>query len=242
MAKLSKRIRAFREKVDPEKAYPFDEALLGEGWEGEVYHVVETATGIERAAKLFYPQRNPRNKQLKFYAKKLNKLSDCPILIRYFTQDTCVFDGEKVTFLVSEYAPGELVSDYLKEQRGKRLHPFEAMHLLHALVRGLEDIHAHGEYHGDLHPDNVLVERKGLGFRLKLLDLYNWGRRTSEHVLDDVCGAIKIFYDATGGQQHYAKQPPEVKAICCGLKRGLIKKKFPTAKRLRLYLETMEWE
>ena len=34
---------------------------LGSGWEGEVYKVVESRTGINRAAKLFYPKRNVRD-------------------------------------------------------------------------------------------------------------------------------------------------------------------------------------
>ena len=38
---------------------------------------------------------------------------------------------------------------------------------------------------------------------------------------------IRIFYDAIGGAKHYRKQPPEVKAICCGLKRSLILREVP---------------
>ena len=54
-------------------------------------------------------------------------------------------------------------------QRGRRLSPFEALHLLHALVRGVEEIHAVGEYHGDLHSDNIIVRRRGLGFEVKVV-------------------------------------------------------------------------
>ena len=43
---------------------------LGGGWEGEVYKIVEIDTGIIRAAKLFYPHRNLRDKSAKLYAKK----------------------------------------------------------------------------------------------------------------------------------------------------------------------------
>ena len=35
---------------------------LGSGYEGEVYQIVETTTGIECAAKLFFPERNRKNK------------------------------------------------------------------------------------------------------------------------------------------------------------------------------------
>jgi hypothetical protein len=40
--------------------------MLGSGWEGEVYLLKETSTGIERAAKFFFPQRNPGNKSINF--------------------------------------------------------------------------------------------------------------------------------------------------------------------------------
>jgi len=215
--------------------------MLGKGWEGEVYHVTEQATGIERAAKFFFPQRNPNNKTITFYAKKLNKLRTCPIIIQYHTQELLWYHGYRIPFLVSEYVQGELLSGFLKRQRGHRLHYFEAMHLLHTLAAGVEQIHRLGEYHGDLHDDNVIVQPVGIGFKVKLVDLYYWGRCTAEHVLDDVCALIRLFYDAVGGARHYASQPPEVKAICCGLKRSLIQTKFRTAGDLREYLQSFEW-
>ena len=47
--------------------------------------------------------------------------------------------------------------------------------------------------------------------------------------------------DVVGGKKHYARQPAEVKEICCGLKRSLIIAKFRTTMQLRQHLETMEW-
>lgn len=53
MARLSKRIRAFREKVDPEKAYPFDEAvgLLKELSTAKFNETVEIAVNLGVDAK-----------------------------------------------------------------------------------------------------------------------------------------------------------------------------------------------
>lgn len=215
--------------------------LLGQGWEGEVYLVTEIDTDIKRAAKFFYPKRNPRDRVLKTYARKLDKLRECSIVIQYHTRESFRHRGERISFLISEYVEGELLMEFLSRQKGKRLTSFEAMHLLHTLTAGVEEIHRLGEYHGDLHHDNVIVKRLGIGFRVKLVDMYYWGRRTAAHVHDDVCSLIRIFYDAVGGRKRYAKQRPEVKAICCGLKRSLILKKFRTAGHLRSYLETMPW-
>jgi serine/threonine protein kinase len=216
--------------------------LLGAGWEGEVYRVRERATGIERTAKMFFPHRNVRERAIKFYAKKLHKLHKCPIVIQYHTQDTFRYRNTPVTFLISDFVEGEVLSELLKHQPGGRLGQFAALHLLHALASGMECIHRSGEYHGDLHTDNIIVQRYGLGFELKLLDFYYWAAPKTHSIRSDVVEMIRIFYDALGGARHYAKLPKEVKAICCGLKQTLILKKFRNASDLKAYLETMEWE
>lgn len=217
------------------------ESLLGTGWEGEVYLIRECATGIERAAKLFFPQRNIRDRALKFYARKLHKLRNCPIIIQYSTQDSFIFRKMPISFLVSEFVEGESLANYLQQQPGKRLLPFQALHLLYSLAIGIECIHSTGEYHGDLHTENILVQHVGLEYKLKLLDMYHWGAPSTENIREDVMDLIRVFYEALGGSKYYAKQPPEIKQICCGLKRSLILKKFNTAGKLRLYLERLQW-
>jgi tRNA A-37 threonylcarbamoyl transferase component Bud32 len=215
---------------------------LGSGWEGEVYLVRECGTRIERTVKIFFPRRNLGNRALRFYARKLHKLRHCPIVIQYHTRDTFVFNGLPVSFLVSEFVEGELLSDFLKRQSGRRLNPFQGVHLLHALAVGIELIHNVGEYHGDLHTDNVIVLRHGLGFELKLLDMFSWGSPNAENIQHDVFDLIRIFYDALGGQRWYRRQPQEVKDICKGLKRSLIAREFRSAGQLCQYLEMMEWQ
>ena len=216
-------------------------SLLGAGWEGEVYLIRELATGIERTAKLFFPQRNLRDKNVKFYAKKLHTLRHCPMVIQYNAQDTITVKGYTVTIMISEYVEGLLLSQFIQEQPGKRLMPFQALHLLHSLAQGMECIHNIGEYHGDLHTDNVIVQRFGLGFDLKLVDLFQASTPKRQNILNDTVDLIHIFYEALGGKKHYAKQPQAIKDICCGLKRSLILKKFRSASQLRQYLETMQW-
>jgi len=214
---------------------------LGEGWEGEVFKIREILTGIDRAAKFFFPHRNLKDRTSKFYAKKLHKLRICDILIQYHTQETIQYKGQLITFLVSDFVEGELLSEFVKRQPGKRLTYFEGLHLLHSLASGIECIHRQGDYHGDLHDQNIIINRYGLGFAVRLLDLFHWGPPSAANIQDDVCDLVRIFYDVIGGAKFYSKQPPVVKDICCGLKRGLILKKFKTAGRLREYLEAMDW-
>jgi serine/threonine protein kinase len=214
---------------------------LGDGWEGEVFLLRECDTDIERAAKFFYPHRNINNRALKFYAKKLHILRHCSIMIPYHTQETIYAKGCQVNFLVSDYVEGELLSEFLNRQPGKRLHTCQALQLLHALAQGFDEIHRLQEYHGDLHSENIIVQRYGLGFDLQLLDLYHWHAPKKVNIQEDICDMIRIFYDALGGQKRYAKLPPEVKAICCGLKKSLILKRFKTSGMICHHLETLHW-
>ena len=214
---------------------------LGSGWEGEVYKIVELNTGIERAAKLFYPLRNPRGRTSRRYAKKLHKLRHCPLLIQYHTEETLTFRKQQVTAMISEYVEGEALSEFLGRFPGGRMTPFEAVHLLYVLALGLEEIHQLNEYHGDLHKDNIIVSRYGLGFDVKVLDFYHWGGSIRDNKQEDLVDLVKIFHWALGGARHYARQPPVVKYICCGLRRSLILTRFRSCMALRKHLETLEW-
>ncbi|MBI4844854.1 MAG: protein kinase [Nitrospirae bacterium] len=214
---------------------------LGEGWEGEAYKIAEIQTGIERTAKLFYPKRNPRRKTSMRYAKKLHKLRHCPMLIKYHTGERFTYKKASITALISEYVEGEVLSEFLKKLPGKRLHPFEAVHLLHILAKGIEQIHQYNEYHGDLHLDNIMIKRFGLSFEVKILDFYHWEATKSENKQNDIIDLVRVLYDSLGGAKHYAKQPDFIKYICCGLKRSLIIEKFRTVSILRKHLELMEW-
>lgn len=216
-------------------------SLLGAGWEGEVYKILELDTNIERAAKIFYPERNHKERAVKFYARQLHKLRNCPILIQYHTNETFTFNKVLTTMLISEFVEGILLSEFIRQFPGKRMSAFEALHLLYALARGVEQIHGLNEYHGDLHSGNVIVNKYGLDFDLKLMDVFLQTDSKRERQKDDIVGLIHIMYEALGGQKHYAKQSDAIKYICCGLKSSLILKKFKTVGQLRLHIETMTW-
>ena len=149
--------------------------LLGQGWEGEVYKIRERNSGIERAAKLFYPTRNLRDKAVRFYVGKLHKLRNCSMVIQYHNEEHIRIRGHEITVMISEFVDGLLLSDFVKQYRGNRLPNYMALHLLYALAIGLEEIHQLGDYHGDLHSDNIIVQRQGVNFELRLLDMFNWG-------------------------------------------------------------------
>lgn len=214
---------------------------LGDGWEGEVYKVREIKSKIERAAKIFFPHRNLQEKSAKAYAQKLHKLRNCSLLIHYHTQETIIFKKLPMTVLISEYVEGILLSEFIRKFPGKRLPHYKALHLLYALTKGLEEVHLMKEYHGDLHMDNIIVQKFGLSFDLKLLDLFHWKVPKRENMQDDIVGLINVFYDSMGGARYYSRHPKSVKYICSGLKRSLILKKFKTISQLKKHIEELEW-
>ena len=218
------------------------EELLGHGWEGEVYRVRERHTGIRRAAKLFFPQRNPRNVTVRRYAMKLNKLRRCELVIQYHHTEVVEHEGQEVTCLVSELVEGQLLCDVVKAHPAGRMPAFEALNLIYALARGLEEIHLAKEYHGDLHDRNVLVRREGVFFRPRLVDFYNHGALKRKHQQNDVVDLVRLLYDAVGGAGRYPLQPAPIKAICRGLRNDLVRRRFPTASHLRRYLESFSWD
>lgn len=215
---------------------------LGGGWEGEVYKVEERRTKIVRAAKLFYHREGMREAPLLRYAKKLHKLRTCPIIIQYHHRGIARVGKEQIEFLVSDLADGVMLSSYLETQRKRRLPTFEALHLLYALAVGIEPIHYLGEYHGDIHSDNIIVNRRGLGFDVRLLDFFNLGRSTREKIQHDVYDMITLLFEMIGGVDGYRKARPEIKQMIMGRKHSLIRKQFRTAGDLRLALENMTWE
>jgi serine/threonine protein kinase len=217
------------------------ERPLGSGWEGEVYVVMERLTGIRRAAKFYYPHRDPLGKAAIAYARKLDALRHCPILMQYHHQETTYVQRRKVIVVVSELVEGKKLSEFLVEQPEQRLTAFEALHVLYTLARGISPIHARGEYHGDIHDDNVMIRRQGIGFDIKLLDFFDLGRPTRTKIHKDVLNLIQVFYTAVGGRVAYAQQPKVVKDIIRGLKDSLILARFQSAGDIQRHLENLEW-
>lgn len=214
---------------------------LGGGWEGEVYKVEELMTGIVRTAKFFYKKHDKRSALLK-YAKKLNTLKTCPIIIQYHHKDSLYYKKQRIEFLISDYVDGAVLSEYVNKKRGKALNYFEALHVLYAIALGVEHIHFLGEYHGDIHADNILIKRKGIGFDVKLIDLFDDGKPTKEKIKDDVYNMISLLYEMIGGAKNYQDSPNIIKSIILGKNRDKIVNKFKVAGQLRIYLENMDWE
>jgi tRNA A-37 threonylcarbamoyl transferase component Bud32 len=214
---------------------------LGSGWEGEVYVITERATGIRRAAKFYYPHRDPLGKAAISYARKLDALRHCPILMQYHHQEIAYVRRRKVTVVISELVEGQKLSEFLQSQPTHRLSTFEALHVLYTLARGIAPIHARGEYHGDIHDGNIMIRRQGIAFEVKLIDFFDLGKPTKSKIHKDVLNLIEVFLTLVGGRKHYARTPKVVKDIIRGQKDSLILERFQSAGDLQRHLENLQW-
>ncbi len=217
------------------------EAALGRGAEGEVYHVTELATDIPRAVKLT-PADRATQKSAARIARKLEHLRDCPIVLQYHHAEQMTLKRQPVNALFSELCPGEPLQVWIDAHRGKKLRPYKALHVFYRLVVGLEQVHDAGEYHSDVHTENIIVQPRGVGFRMKLIDFYDWGKPTRHKQQQDILQAVRVFHDMLGGRDQYAKLPAWAKHLCAGLNNTLILKRFPTMTTLRRTLETFDWD
>ena len=214
---------------------------LGQGLEGEVYKAVENYTKRNVAIKFYYPQRNIAFKASIRNSNKLSKLKECSVVVNFFGHEVINFKGLRVACIIFEFIEGEVLDHFVHKHRGGKLGIFPALHLLYSLVSGLEDIHLNGEYHGDLHTENIFINRFGLEFDIKLIDFLHWGDSVKDNREEDLIKTIRIFYDILGGAKNYSKLPQSIKYIICGLKRSLILKRFKTMTHLRTHLELMDW-
>jgi RIO-like serine/threonine protein kinase len=218
------------------------ERPLGSGWEGEVYAIVERNTGIRRAAKFYYPHRDPTGKAAIAYARKLDALRHCSILMQYHHQEMVTVKRKKVMVVISELVEGQKLSEFLNQQPRHQLTTFEALHVLYALTRGIAPIHARGEYHGDIHEHNIMIRRQGISFELKLLDFFDLGKPNRSKIHKDVLNLIQVFHTIVGGRERYPKQPRVVKDIIRGLKDTLILQRFQSAGDIQRHLENLKWD
>ena len=129
---------------------------IGEGTEGEVYKIKEKATGLTRAAKVYYDAKNSKKRFVR-YARKLDALRDCDIVVKYFHAEEIFIGDSFVYCLISEYFDGAVLDEFLNAYRARRMPPFEALHLIYNLASCIEDMDAREEFRGSRPPDTLFV-------------------------------------------------------------------------------------
>ena len=185
------------------------ERPLGSGWEGEVYVIIEQPPASAGPPSFITPTAIRLGKAAITYARKLDALRHCPILMQYHHQEIAyVQQAEGRWSSSANWSKARSSASSSPSSRDHRLSTFEALHVLYVLAKGIAPIHARGEYHGDIHDDNIMIRRQGIGFEVKLLDFFDLGKPTTSKIHKDVLNLIEVFHTIVGGRERYA-QPAE---------------------------------
>jgi len=131
---------------------------IGRGSYGIVYRAEHVHLGHSVAIKFIHAYLNTPQQQTSFRqeGQTLIKLRH-PQIVRLLDFGT----DEGIPYLISEYAPGGSLREYLGHQASLPLPVRNAQHMLAQVGRALAYVHSQGIIHRDLKPENILFDRDG---------------------------------------------------------------------------------
>lgn len=139
---------------------------LGTGTFGDVKTCFHRETGHKRAVKLFKKElmHNETEKSMLLKEVSILKTLDHPNIIRTYE----FFEDLKRFYLVLEYCSGgELFTEILKRQSFSEQ---DAARIFFQIVSAVCYLHGLGIVHGDLNPENILLEDRRESLSIKLAD------------------------------------------------------------------------
>jgi eukaryotic-like serine/threonine-protein kinase len=139
------------------------EGVLGRGASSVVYHAIHTNTNRSVAIKALSPDFIDRPKvreRLRREAQTLQNLSH-PNIVGFIE----LIESDKAIWIVNELIEGTSLRSLLIH--ANHLEPEQALAVFTGMLSGLAHAHERGLVHGDLKPENVLVEASGTA---KLVD------------------------------------------------------------------------
>ena len=127
---------------------------LGEGGFGEVWLAQDFSGSNAREVTLKIPLRSEIDLDVLLQeAASWMRVPGHPNVLEFIA--TRVFDGQIV--MVSEYAPGGSLENWLRRSGGRAPSVEAAVELTLGILEGLEHLHNRGVIHRDLKPDNVML-------------------------------------------------------------------------------------
>ena len=139
---------------------------LGSGTYGEVKTCFHRETGQKRAVKLFRRDLMTSEVEKSQLLKEISILRslDHPNIIRTYE----FFEDTKRLYLVMEYCSGgELFTEILKRQSFSER---DAARIMYQILSAVSYLHSFQIIHGDINPENILLEDKNDSLNIKLAD------------------------------------------------------------------------
>lgn len=134
------------------------EQRLGQGLLGATYRAVDTRSGQRVILKtlsetlLSHPQAQPFSQQ---FAQLARRFAACPHPHLLPIQE--VFSDRGQPFYVADYIPGQTLIQVMQAQGGP-LDDQTALRYIRQVAEGVSALHRQGLYHGDIQPQNILLE------------------------------------------------------------------------------------
>jgi hypothetical protein len=244
--RVQERVRTFEPGTVVANQYRVLEQL-GDGVEGVVYRVWDQYTRTGRALKFFFDEE-----KIPFFAGLAKKMINLqhPNIVQVFGVGHLTYRRKPVYFLEMECVEGPLLSDYIRDRRGRRLPLFEALGLFADVVQALSFAHRLGYVHEDLHSDNVILQGvKGMRFRrhtAKLNDFFPRGRRGARILKrQDVKALGRLLFEMLTGRLEYRSRSLEGMAPeVAGIIRDCYRRSprgFADAQDLEKALRDLQW-
>jgi len=130
------------------------DALIAQGFSGEVYSVTHINTQRKYAMKIFLHSERPNLKEYTNYQLELPKLLS-GITSEHLSVpiSSGVING--IIFQIYEFITGQTLKDYI--QQNAPIPPIEALEIISQLASGLSQLESHNIIHGDVNPRNILL-------------------------------------------------------------------------------------
>ena len=183
---------------------------LGSGIYDEVKVCYHRETGQKRAVKIFKKDlmKSDTDKMTLIREITILRTLDHPNIIRTFE----FFEDIKRLYLIMEYCSGgELFTEILRRQSFSEQ---DAAKIFYQILSAVSYLHVNGITHGDLNPENILLEERRDSLNIKLADFGQSHFYNDPNMANRALGTY-FFYppECCGDNEEFLPKPTDIWAL-----------------------------